>query len=131
MSNLWFSDSVYAHMWAGYRIRYSEWLRAGGSGDRIPVGGRDFFAPVQTGPGAHPTSCLMGTGSFPGANSGRRVTLTFHPLLVPWSRKDRAIPLLPLLAVWPVQSLSACTRVHFTFFSSYIIHILHTGCAKI
>ena len=27
-----------------------------------------------------------------------------------------AIPLLPLLAVRPVQSLSACTRPHFTFF---------------
>jgi len=36
-------------------------------------------------------------------------------LLVPWSRKSRAIPLLPLWAVRPVQSLSACTRVHFTF----------------
>jgi len=36
------------------------------------------------------------------------------PLLVPWSRKSRAIPLLPLWAVRPVQSLSACTRVHFT-----------------
>ena len=29
--------------------------------------------------------------------------------------KSRAIPLLPLWAVQPVQSLSACTRVHFTF----------------
>jgi hypothetical protein len=28
--------------------------------------GRDFSAPVQTGPGAHPASCTMGTGSFPG-----------------------------------------------------------------
>jgi len=37
------------------------------------------------------------------------------PLLVPWSRKCRAIPLLPLWAVRPVQSLSACTREHFTF----------------
>jgi len=27
--------------------------------------GRDF-PPVQTGPEAHPASCLMGTGSFPG-----------------------------------------------------------------
>ena len=27
--------------------------------------GRDF-PPVQTGPGAHPASCTMGTGSFPG-----------------------------------------------------------------
>jgi hypothetical protein len=48
--------------------------------------------------------------------SGRAVTLTPHPLLVPWSRKSRAIPLLPLWAVLPVQSLRACTRVHFTFF---------------
>ena len=24
-----------------------------------------FYAPVQTGPGAHPASCTMGTGSFP------------------------------------------------------------------
>ena len=35
------------------------------------------------------------------------------PLLVPWSWISRAIPLLPLWAVRPVQSLSACTRVHF------------------
>ena len=39
---------------------------AGQSGDRIPVGAR-FSAPVQTGPGARPASCTMGTGSFPGA----------------------------------------------------------------
>jgi hypothetical protein len=25
-----------------------------------------FLTPVQTGPGAHPASCTMGTGSFPG-----------------------------------------------------------------
>ena len=74
-----------------------------------------FFAPVQTGPGAHPASCTMGTGSFPGVKSGRGVALTPHPLLVPWSRKGRAIPLLPLWAMRPVQSLSACTRVTFTF----------------
>ena len=32
-----------------------------------------------------------------------------------WSWKSRAIRLVPLWAVRPVQSLSACTRVHFTF----------------
>ena len=69
---------------------------------------------VQTGPGAHPASCTVGTGSFPGVKSGRGVTLTPHPILVPWSRRSRAIPLLPLWAVRPVQSLSACTRVHVT-----------------
>ena len=103
--------------------RYSDWLRAGWSGDRkkkIPVGTR-FFALVQTGPGAHPASCKMGTGSFPGVKSGRGVTLTPHPLLVPQSRKSRAIPLLPLWAVRPVKSLSACTRVHFTL--TYISNV--------
>ena len=73
-----------------------------------------FSAPVQTGPGAHPATCTTGTGSFPGVKSGWGVTLTPHPLLVPWSWKRRAIPLLPLWAVRPVQNLSACTRVHFT-----------------
>ena len=42
------------------------------------------------------------------------MTLTPHPLLVLLSRKNRAIPLLPLWAVRPVQSLSACRRVRFT-----------------
>jgi hypothetical protein len=40
-------------------------LPARRSGDRIPVEAR-FSAPVQTGPGAHPASYTMGTGSFPG-----------------------------------------------------------------
>ena len=59
---------------------------------------------------------IKGTGSFPKVKSGLGVTLTSHPLLVPWSRKSRAIPLIPLWAVRPVQSLSACTRVHLTFY---------------
>jgi len=58
----------------------------------------------------------MGTGPFPGVKRGRSLTLTPHPFLQPWSRKSRAIHLLPLLqAVRPEQSLSSCTRVHFTF----------------
>ena len=72
--------------------------------------GARFSAPVQTGPGAHPAFCTMGTDSFPGVKSGRGVTLIPHPLLVPWSRKGRAIPLLFLWAVRPVQSLSACNK---------------------
>ena len=77
--------------------------------------GARFSAPVQTGHEPHPTSCTMGTGYFRGVMSGKGVTLTPHPLLVPWPRKGRAIPLLPLWAVRPVQSLSACTRLTFTF----------------
>ena len=77
-----------------------------------------FSAPVQTGPEAHPASCTMGTGSLPEVKSGRGVTLTIHPLLVPWSRKSSVIPLLPLRAVQPVQSLSACT-VQLYLYSPY------------
>ena len=68
-------------------------LRAGQSGIESRWG-RDF-PPVQTGPGAHPASCTMGTGSLPEVKSGRGVSLNPHLLLVPWSRKGRAIPLLP------------------------------------
>ena len=46
------------------------------------------------------------------------MTLTPHPVLVPWSRKSRAMPLLLLWAVWPVQSLSACT-VQLYLYSPY------------
>jgi hypothetical protein len=67
----------------------------------------------------YPASCTVGTRSFPEVKSGRGVTLTPHPLIVPWSRKCGAIPLLSLWAVRPVQSLSACKRVHFTFTSRY------------
>ena len=52
--------------------------RLDGPGYRIPVGER-FSAHVQTGPEAHPASCKMGTGSFPGVRCGRGVTLTPHP----------------------------------------------------
>jgi hypothetical protein len=47
-------------------------------------GGARFFVPVHTDPGDHPASCTMGTGSFPEVKSGRGVTLTPQPLLVPW-----------------------------------------------
>jgi hypothetical protein len=43
----------------------------------------------------------MGTESLTGEKSGRGVTLSSHPLLVPCSCKSRAIPLLPLWAVRP------------------------------
>ena len=97
-------------MGRGSSVGIATELRAGRSGDRIPVGGE-----FSSGPGAHSASCKMGTVSFPGVKCGRGVLLTTHPLLMPWSRKSSVIFLLPLWAVRPVQSLSACTRVHFTF----------------
>ena len=45
--------------------------------------GAKFSPPVQIGPGAQPASCTRCTGFVPAAKSGRGVTLTPHPLLVP------------------------------------------------
>ena len=56
------------------------------------------FPPIQTGPGAHPATCKMGTGPFPGVKCGRSVLLTIHPLLVQPSWKSRATPLPTLWA---------------------------------
>jgi hypothetical protein len=47
----------------GYRRRYSDLLRNGVLGDRIPVG-TIFSAPVQTDPGKHTNSCAIGTDSL-------------------------------------------------------------------
>jgi hypothetical protein len=76
-----------------------------------------FSAPVQTGPGAHPASCTMGTGCFPGVKSGQGVRLTPHPFYCRDQERVELYLYLPLWAVRPVQSLSACTRVTFTFFT--------------
>jgi hypothetical protein len=84
-----FGNGYDTNTWDRYLSRYSGWLRAGRHGDRIPVGSR-FYAPVQTDPGTHPSSCIMGTGSFPGVESSRGVTLTPHPLLMPRS-KNRVV----------------------------------------
>ena len=78
----------YQKTWAGQRSGYSDWLRAGRSGDRIPVGsswGRGFPHLSRLAPGAHPASCKMGTEFFPGVKSGRGVTLTPHPFQCLWS----------------------------------------------
>ena len=72
----------------------------------------EIFRTCPDRPWGPPNLLYNGYRVFSGKKRGRGVTLTPHPLLVPWSRKSRTIPLLPLWAVRPVQSLSACTRVH-------------------
>jgi hypothetical protein len=51
---------------------YSVWLRTGRPGFDPPTDAEDFSSNlcVQTGSGAHPASCTMGTGgSFPGGKA--------------------------------------------------------------
>ena len=76
--------------------------------------GRDF-PPVQTGPGAHPASCTMGTGSFPGVKYGRGVLLITHPLLMPWSWKSRIIPLPTLWAATGPVTGTLYRYLHLVF----------------
>ena len=92
----------------GKLSRYSDSLRAGRSGDRIPVGAK-FSGPFQKGSGTHPTSCTVGTGSFPGVKSpGRgvdhpppsrvkvkeRIELyIYSPFGLSWPVLGRALPL--------------------------------------
>ena len=66
--------------------RYSDSLRAGQFGDRIPVKAR-FSAPVQTGPAAQPTYHTMGTGSFPGVKRPGRA-VDHDPHLAPRLKKE-------------------------------------------
>jgi hypothetical protein len=60
-------------------------------------GGARFSAPVQTGPGAHPASYTMGTGSFQGVKRPAQ-GVDHHPHLAPRWKKSGTLPLLPLWA---------------------------------
>jgi hypothetical protein len=103
---------VYYIMWCSHsthKLYNSQYYKLSGLGSVVSIAtgyaldsprivspwGARFSAPVQTGPGAHPASCTMGTGSFLGVKSGWGMTLTPHPRLVPWSWRSAAIPLLP------------------------------------
>jgi len=71
-----------------------------------------------------------GSSVFPGGKERSGRDADPSPLLVLWSRKSRAIPLLPLWAVGPVQSLSACTTVHFTFTYTSTLPKGRTACTE-
>jgi len=100
--------------WAQTMVNDS--LRAGRSGNRIPVGAI-FFAPVQTGPGNHPTFYKMGTGSFPVVK--RPGLGVDHPPSSPRLKKEKTISLLPLcvfmssykVTFTPYDATKACTFV--------------------
>ena len=79
-----------------------------------PDGG-EIFRTCPHRPWAPSSLLYNGYRVFPGGKERPGRDADPSPLLVPWSWKGRAIPLFPLWAVRPVQSLSACTRVHFTF----------------
>jgi len=88
-----------------WRSQYSDSVRAGRSGDRIPVGAR-LSAPVQTGCEAHPAFYAIGTGSIPGLRRpGRGVD---HPPQFSAEFKERVELYLysPSGPSWPVLNFT-------------------------
>jgi hypothetical protein len=87
--------------------------------DRIPVAAR-FSAPVQTCPGAHPVSCTMGTGSFPGVKSGQGVRLTPHLLVVPLVMKEYSYTSTPPMGP------TAYTEPQCLYKGALYLYLIHT-----
>jgi hypothetical protein len=86
------SDTVVYHCCGpGRLVGIATGYELDGSGIESRWGAR-FSAPVRIGPGAPPSLLYNWCRVFPGVKSGQGVRLTFPPLLVPWSRKGRAIP---------------------------------------
>ena len=115
--------------YSGYRVFPGGKVRPGCDADPSPHSSavdKKEYSYTSTPPMGHTArtepqclyrGALLDLYPFPGVKSGRGVTQSPHRLLVPWSRKSTAICIPPLRAVRPVQSLSACTTVKFTFFT--------------
>ena len=72
--------------------------------------GRDFPHLSRPALGAHPTSCTIGTMSFPGGVKWREHGVD-HPLPSSAEVKER----VELYLYFPLWSFVACSRVSFTF----------------
>ena len=87
-----------------------------------------FSAPVQTGPGAHPASYTMGTGSFPGVKrsergvdhppissaevEGRVELYHYSPSGPSWPVLGRTLSLpLPMYAKMEFKNTKQCVRI--------------------
>jgi len=81
----------------------------------LSPGGDEIFYTCPDPPWGPPKLLYNGTGSFLVVKSGQGVMLTPQSLLEPLVMKVYSYTSTPLWVVRPVQSLSACTRVTFTF----------------
>ena len=102
---IFFSDVACVH--SGWYSRYSDSLRVGRSGNRIPLGTR-FSAPVQSGPEAHPATYAMRTRLFPGVKAAGGRGVNNPPLSVAELRLELflcspSVPSCPVLG-WTLLS---------------------------
>ena len=96
----------------------AEWVKGLATGWTVRgsnPGGDEIFRTCPDRPWGPASLLYVGYRVFPGGKVRPGSAADQSPLLVSWSRKSRAIPLLSLCAVRPVRILSACTRVHCNF----------------
>ena len=95
-------------------------------------GSGEIFHTCPDRPWGPPSQVYNGYRVFPGGEERPGRDADPSPLLVPWSWKSRAIPLIPLWAVRPVQSLSQkifhVKFLDFTF-RTYVFGHGHMICA--
>jgi hypothetical protein len=138
LADFYFPKTVKNAGGPGQRSRYSDSLRAGRSGDRIPVGPNLFSAPVQIDTGAYQAYYTMGTGSFSevkrpgrgfdhpsGAEVKERVELyLYFPSGPPWPVTGRTLP-LPLPWIFRLENrysyyIMTCTQSLSATFVSWM-----------
>jgi len=85
-------------------------------------GGCEIFRACRDRPWGPPSLLYNGYWVFPGGKERPGHDADPSP---PSSAIGHEWSLLPLWAIWPVQNLSACTRVHFTFFIVFLGELRH------
>jgi hypothetical protein len=117
------STRVVMNVQVHVNYKYSDWLRAGWSRDRMLVGAR-FFAHIQTGPGAHPL--YNGYRVFPGGKAARAwCWLPIPSWCQGWERVELYLytPFRPLVACYSDLYLYIyvnykCTKLLLPFLNS-------------
>ena len=120
--SLCFTYILYQQHGPGYFSGYSDSLLAWRSGDRISFRAT-FSTPVQTGIGAYPASCTMGTGTISVVNRPGRVA--DHPF--PSKCRGREMIGLYLYSIfgpkWPVIGRTTVPTVGISYTRFYTLHI--------
>ena len=80
-----------------------------------------FSAPVQTGPGAHSASCTMGSGPFHRGKERPGSDPDSSPPSSAVVKKEEGYNSRTPVGRTALHSLSACTRVQFTYLLTYLL----------
>ena len=89
--------------------------------------GASFSAPVQTGPGAHPASCTMGTGSFLGAKRPGRCVNHPPPSMGRGHERVELYLYSPSGGSWPIIGRTLPYPLHIRTLSSHLRLDLPSG----